>query len=572
MQGDTFQNDQRMYTFDELPQPSTQGHDSWYGRGSQQSNRPSEPIEEVHPGHPGLQFVEQWDVSPPRVAREVEMGAQANFPDLVPQPPVPWREEYTPAMSRTHDLLKSQDLSWPEERSPSEQKQVNPRLLMAAQDTAKVAEASTKSELGTLAEAAMLTQMHSATGSEDGDEELSLSMSNQNTHGQVLLISFIGTAIAYIVLVFCLQHNPGPGHGLNAGPSKEGEDEEDVEKRKYEGLEEDMYRLAIVLLVRDGQNLSRHGPSGLRIARISGHVTLLMIVIIVQVVLLNEIKLYVTPQAVATIRSAYDEYELAMCGGVEKHTTLTVNGKHRCKPEHFQPELFPKLSDDLKTDVCNIPFSQLRFFKLVLLIWSLTCVGQMKQCIENFLTLMVATPTSSSMENSLVLTNEEEVEPDGMPEKVIQELSLPMKALIFFTILLPWFCITWVLLALGSRWLTATNDFGDLILNAVGLEFILLLKDLVYITLVAERNKRELRNTLVFPIVPKEPPGYFNFMGGLAWAIVAIIWVYLYIFHLQKVLPEYKWDVHAVCTKWLHSLTVKPDLAKLKAKGIGGGL
>jgi len=409
------------------------------------------------------------------------------------------------------------------------------------QSTARISEASTKSGLGVKAEA------------------------------EVLLLSFIGTAIAYILLVFCLQHNTAAGQALALNAESSKEVDEDVENRKYEGLDEDTYQLAIVLLIRDGQNLAQHGASGLRITRIVGHHTLLMITITIQIVLLNQIKLYVTPQAVEVIRSSYDEYELKMCGGVEKHTTLTVNGKHRCKPEFFKPEIFPGLSDDLKTDVCNIPFSQLKFFKLVMFIWSLTCIGQIKTCVETFLTLIIATPTSASMVDSLVLTHEEEVEPDGMPEKVIKCLSFPMKLLIFFSVLLPWFCIVWVLLALGSRWLTATNDFGDLILNAVGLEFILLVKDLVYFTLVAERNKRELRNTLVLPIVKKQPAGYFVFLGNLAWAVVALLWVYLYIFHWQKVLPEYKWDVHGVCTKWLHSLTVKPDLAKLKAAGIGNG-
>jgi len=553
----TLQDSQRRYVLDQVPQPSTQGHDSWYGSGSQQSNIPSETIEM----HPGLQFLEQWNVSPPTVAREVEKGAQANFPDQVPQSPVNWREEYTPKMLLTHDPLKLKDLSWPDQRSPSAQKQVSPPLSMieeATQGTATIAEASTKSKFGAVAGAATDAQTQAATGSD------------QSSSGQVLLLSFIGTSIAYILLVFCLQHNTSAGQAqaLNEGASKVPEEDE-VENRKYEGLDEDTYRLAIVLLIRDGQNLAQHGYSPLRVTRIVGHHTLLMITIVIQVILLNEIKLYVTPQAVATIRSAYDEYELKMCGGVEKHTTLTVNGKHRCKPEFFKPDIFPSLSDDLKTDVCNIPFSQLKFFKLVLLIWSLTCVGQIKMCIETFLTLIIATPTSASMVDAMVLTHEEEFEPDGMPEKVIQGLTLPMKLLIFFTVLLPWFSTTTFLLALGSRWLTATNDFGDLILNAVGLEFILLLKDLVYVTLVAERNKRELRNTLVVPVVKKEPAGYWVFMSGMAWAIVAILWVYLYIFHWQRVLPEYKWDVHGVCTKWLHSLTVKPDLAKLKAAGIG---
>lgn len=395
---------------------------------------------------------------------------------------------------------------------------------------------------------------------------------------------FVGIAVALIVACYA---------GQKRGDS-DSEDDDEVEHRNFEPLDEDAYRLTVVLLVRDGQFLANNsGLSMLRVTRILGHLGLLAATIVIQIVLLNQIKFLVTPQAVTTIRTAYDEYELKMCGGVENHTTLTINGKHRCKPEYFQPDIFMGLDDELKTDVCNIPFSQLRFFKLVLLIWSLTCIGQMKMCIETFATIMWATPTCESMVHAVISVEEAEHHEQGHShlgaddamqeafgrdiskneeqgaEKVITALTAPMKAIIFLLVLLPWFIISCNLLAEGSRWLASTNDFGDLILNAVGLEFVLLLKDLVYHTIVTERNKRELRNTFVHPIVKKETAGYLVFMGGFIWGALAVMWVYAYIFHIQTVLPEYKWDVHASCTRWLKSLKVKPNITALREAGLG---
>jgi len=421
-------------------------------------------------------------------------------------------------------------------------------------------------------------------GSEE--EDFVFEVNKHTPHFGLAMLIGIGSACV-VACCFAVRGSIFGGNGA---------DDEEVETRSFEELEEDTYRLAIVLLVRDGQFLAKsQGASMLRATRILGHVGLLLVTIVIQIVLLDQIKWLVTPQAVTTIRTAYDEYELKMCGGVENHTSLTVNGKHRCKPQYFQPDVFMGLDDELKADVCNIPFSQLRFFKLVLLIWSLTCIGQIKMCIETFVTLMVATPTCESMVNAVISLEEAEdqrmsrqnsagsmpdetqreaaattAEKEGAdPEKVIQALTASMKVAIFFTVLLPWFMITCNLLAQGSRWLTATNDFGELILNAVGLEFVLLLKDLVYHTIVAERNKRELKNTKVHPMVKKEPAGYLVFMGGFVWGAVAVLWVYVYIFHLQTVLPEYKWDVHASCTRWLKSLTVKPNLTALRAAGLG---
>jgi len=423
-------------------------------------------------------------------------------------------------------------------------------------------------------------------GSEE--EEVVFAENSQSSHfGSAM---FVGIAVAFVVACYVWQK------GRHSGSK---DDDEEVERRSFEPLEEDAYRLAMVLLVCDGQFLANNqGASLLRVTRIIGHVGLLAATIVIQLVLLSQIKFLVTPQAVTTIRTAYDEYELKMCGSVENHTTLTINGKHRCKPQYFQPDVFMGLDDELKADVCNIPFSQLRFFKLVLLIRSLTCIGQMKMCIETFAAIMVATPTCESSVDSVISYEEAEHEQslsrqvsdgsapdaamygrlaregsanDGQQsgEKVITGLTVPMKAIIFCTILLPWFVISCNLLSQGSRWLAATNDFGDLILNAVGLEFVLLLKDLVYHTIVTERNKRELRKTLVHPLVKKETASYLVFLGGFVWGALAVLWVYCYIFHLQTVLPEYKWDVHASCTRWLKSLRVKPNLTALREAGLG---
>merc|ERR1712190_387168 len=74
---------------------------------------------------------------------------------------------------------------------------------------------------------------------------------------------------------------------------------------------------------------------------------------------------------------------------------------------------------------------------------------------------------------------------------VLRGLTMPFKAMLFFTIFLPRILIDLVLLWLGCRWLAATASFSDVLLNAIALEFILLLKDLVYNAVVPRRNQWE---------------------------------------------------------------------------------
>merc|ERR1719284_459601 len=113
---------------------------------------------------------------------------------------------------------------------------------------------------------------------------------------------------------------------------------------------------------------------------------------------------------------------------------------------------------------------------------------------------------------------------DGVAEKVVNGLTWAVKGTILVLVLLPRFVITCALLWLGCRWLAATNDFSDLVLNAVALEFLLMLKDLLYYVLVPDRNKRDLQHTEVMPVTKRQPASYWVFLGTFLWGLVAALW------------------------------------------------
>merc|ERR1719324_47455 len=83
--------------------------------------------------------------------------------------------------------------------------------------------------------------------------------------------------------------------------------------------------------------------------------------------------------------------------------------------------------------------------------------------------------------------------------------------------------IACVLLFLGCRWLLATNRFADLILNAVALEFILLLKETTYLLLVPKRNQLELGTTTIDPAEKKLKPDCYALLNTFALALVAAL-------------------------------------------------
>lgn len=352
---------------------------------------------------------------------------------------------------------------------------------------------------------------------------------------------------------------------------------EEVENRIHDYFEEDTYGLAVAMLVRDMRSLAlKESNPGLKYARITYAIGLVFLTLGMQITIVVCIKQFVTPGQVADIRDAYEHFESVMYDG---NTCNNVNGRMRGLPGFFDATLFEDIDDDAKGSVCNIPFSQLYFLSLILIVWSITCMAAIRSCFENCMSLVFFSETKDDMVDSMTCwvahadslhqsdaqsepseksAPSKQSETNHIPVLVITGLTLRVKAFFFTCIFLPEFLTTVYILWLGTRWLTATNDFGNLICNAVALEFVLQLKCLLFLVFASEKTKHEMAHTGLTPPWGKEGVGWGVYFSSLYWLMFAFIWVYMYIFHWQQVLPDYKWDVHQVCTPWLQGLLAKP--------------
>jgi hypothetical protein len=204
------------------------------------------------------------------------------------------------------------------------------------------------------------------------------------------------------------------------------------------------------------------------------------------------------------------------------------------------------LSEDDQDSICRIPLSQPTFFGLILLIWTLTCLTELRKAFElQFHIWMLETVPSMSM---AMRQGEEEANEEG---DIIRGMTRYMKALTTIIMFIPRVGITVYLLWIGCRWLLATTDFADLIMNAVALEFVLLIKEALYVALVPSRSRHDVKNTFFEPYPKTIAPAWFNFVNTFLLLAVACVWVFLYMHHLQMVLPDYRWDVHDVCAEYI---------------------
>lgn len=373
---------------------------------------------------------------------------------------------------------------------------------------------------------------------------------------QAVLV-FLGVGIILSIVVGCLGASSSAGgdqllaederahrENMNEGGSP------DVEKtfvRRPEGLDEDLYGMGIASLIRDSQRFAMGTEMlGLRLGRLSISLLVLSFTMTLQVFLLYEMKHLVTSVSTHEARETYDKFEIAMYGNSTDSLTLTENGYHRGKDGYFDVSRFKGMPDDEKDSACQMPLSQPTFFIGILLVWTLVCISEVRRTMDLAVSLLFATPTIATMKESVQETPE-----DGDEAVIVIGLTMVVKMILGFFILLPRLLVSCLLLWLGCRWLTGTMGFSDVLQNAVTLEFILLLKDLFYKTMAPHHNKMETRNTLILPYSDRERPSSSVFLGAFFWGIISISFVILYIEVFQSVLPEYRWDIHAACADYL---------------------
>jgi hypothetical protein len=365
-------------------------------------------------------------------------------------------------------------------------------------------------------------------------------------------VCFVGSFSALLVCLCWLQSQVRSDRRRKSTQGSSipgGAVEEEVEQKPNWNLDEDAYGLAIGILIRDTTAMA--GGSTRHVLRTSRLLLVLMLVTMmlgIQVFLLLQVVRFVTPGAVQQIRRIYTRFEWEMHGSNISHVQRTATGLWVGHTEYYDPTLFKGIDADLKKSVCHIPLSQPLFLMSVLFIWSVTCFNDIRKSSEWWVALVVRLPVVPHLDDVMAPCAEE-----APMRKVVRGLTLRLKIFISTFLLLPRVIFVVVLLWIGCRWLVATIDFGDLLMNAVALEFILLLKDLMYMALVPSKSRRDLLNTEIVPYPAEEAPSWGNFTASFAWALVALIWSLFYVYFAQMVLIGYRWDVRCVCTPWLES-------------------
>eukprot|EP00931_Biecheleriopsis_adriatica_P093155 TRINITY_DN66900_c0_g1_i1.p1 TRINITY_DN66900_c0_g1~~TRINITY_DN66900_c0_g1_i1.p1 ORF type:complete len:383 (+),score=27.74 TRINITY_DN66900_c0_g1_i1:35-1150(+) len=302
-----------------------------------------------------------------------------------------------------------------------------------------------------------------------------------------------------------------------------------------------VYAFTAATLVRDyvkiAQGFKNSSPV-LRVLRITYACITVILALYLQFFILYAVWNYLCQPQVEAVKKEYSDVEKALYGNeVQKNSY----GFWRAAHAGITPSMegFYSLPEERQISTCQLPFAHRVFSVTMLLVWTLTCVAQIRKTLELCKSLLLYTPTTTL--DSCLYEEEDST--------TIIGLTAPLKILLTVVVLLPQLLTSVLLNYMGCRWLLATDQLNDFVLNTLALEFVTVLPELLFRTLATKRSMHMTATTFIMDI-PLGDLSVNGVIGSLAWLLASVTWVCVYFFRLQQVLPDYQWDIIAVCSQF----------------------
>jgi len=315
----------------------------------------------------------------------------------------------------------------------------------------------------------------------------------------------------------------------------DGDDDEFIEINEKEvewaSLDADVYGAGVYTIIHDTQECLKQVGSarsdGLsepaNMLRVSFSLFGLLINFVMQISLLFFSYKYAVLPSVRHVQVTYREYH-AKC--------FDTNGVYNSTKWDLW---------DGKDHLCNMVFSNSTFLYIMLVLWWMTMLYEIRECERLFrLVHRLKQPTSVTRTRTV----------DG--EERVMQLACPARYAIYVLIWLPRLFVSCCLLVLGTMWLASTACVEDLILNSVALEFVLEVDKTLFGTILPAGVGKRIENLRLAHF--KDPNPSHAYLRSLAYVAFNFGGVVLYLSPIGQripyvnVLPQYAND--ALCPKF----------------------
>lgn len=324
----------------------------------------------------------------------------------------------------------------------------------------------------------------------------------------------------------------------------------DGEDRDCKDIPEDMWGVFIMVLCRDAARLRAGEPEvPYHKLRLCYGVFAQAVNLSLQLGILYFVKLYVVDPSQTTMQYNYYQYhrDVFYADG----TLDNIEWKYWRGPIQ---------------DLCESALGNTTFTFIILLVWMVMMVGEIRGSITLYHHIhnLDPRPRGVSLANMIWKKYVKETDKETGEEKLTDELEQEYivfmdrttKALIYVLVIIPKLFVSLLLTYMGCVWFAATESFGDLILNVLALEFVILIDENILASFFPKSMLDEIGMTKF--AYPKKDDlteeqelqkTLSAYMYSALWVLASVSWVSLYLLgpSVQQVLPGYKRDIIERC-------------------------
>jgi len=308
-----------------------------------------------------------------------------------------------------------------------------------------------------------------------------------------------------------------------------------VANEEHPGVEydipEDSYGAAILAIIKEVQEFDSSGRHSRRI-RLGYALVLLTLNLMLQVGILMFIDSHVVRPAVHNIQMIFKNY----------HATF-FDDTGRFRPERWQ-------SYSTKQKLCQLGASSRFFFCVVLFVW-VTAIQREFRTTYYMTRNINRMPRCSHSSQMMIVTRQ---------NVCIVALTLRTRWLLYALVCAPKFLISLYLLSLGCQWLSASTSFEGLVLNAVAMEFVLHIDELLYKAFVPATYRRQVADINFFVRQPRKTGeeeqrnALRSYALSMLYLVGALSFMGFYITFIEDSLPPDIGDLQAHCRQYVREI------------------
>lgn len=323
-------------------------------------------------------------------------------------------------------------------------------------------------------------------------------------------------------------------HG--GGPLLQTSADHEEDERETFDIPTDAYGAAILAIARDFQKVLAGDDTTFFLLQTTVSMGLIVLNLILQLGMVYFIKRFVVQTKVFEVQREYAKFHEAV---FDNDGVLHM-------------DLWEDYPD--KQSLCQIGPVKVLFYYVTLFIWIITMLKEFRKCLR----LVTDIHSVVLCKDKKDMLEETPGEGEGdIPEISIVALTMPVKIAMYVLVCLPKTCICLILMMEGMEWLTATTKFEDLVMNAVAMDFVLNIDELLYQVILPEDKKSEVEDIdFKLPTLKESKEEErrreqrhmrIGYRDSIAYIVFAVFFVFFYSQFLQNVLPPNIRDVKEVC-------------------------